>query len=151
MTIWQQSALEMWPEYERAIEEAEDPSDLWFPLWDEFLAVTYGTRDETVLRRIYAYAWWSLDHPEEFIEPAVVWFYERLPNITRAREEMHHYLSVEQFNHLKDIWRYGRTEEEYAALLDELQSYRTGKHNVLPMSAFEGISSRNASPKKRKR
>ncbi|HLL80515.1 MAG TPA: hypothetical protein VKT25_13500 [Ktedonobacteraceae bacterium] len=146
MQTWQQQALAAWPEYHQDIHEAYSPSELWLTLWDTFVAVSYGLRDEAALRCFYAYAWWSLDHSESTASAAVLHFYERLPDYARIREEMHHYLSIEQFDRIKESWRYGRSNEEYTALLRDLQNFREGKplvNRVLPKHAFKGISARN--------
>ena len=127
MSPWQQHALEMWPEYAQDIQEMEEPHELWYTLWPKFLEVTNGTRDETLLRRIYAYAWWSLDQSQDVLNAAVLDFYENLPNHPRVRAEMHRYLTIDQFDSIKEVWRYGRSDAEYAALIDDLRNIRRGK------------------------
>lgn len=127
MSSWQQDALEMWPEYAEDIQEMEEPHQLWFTLWSEFITVTHETHDETFLRRVYAYALWSLDQSQDVFEAAILYFYEDLPNDARVKAEMHRYLSIDHFDSIVEIWRYGRSEAEYTALIDELRNIRRGK------------------------
>lgn len=148
MQAWKQKVLEAWPEFHEALQEAEDRLEFWIMLRTEFIEITYGTRDEDALRRYYACAWWAVDgsEDEETGCAAVLNFYEDLLDTERVRQEMHHYVTAEQFDRLKEIWRYGRSEEEYATLLIDLQRFREGRHlvdKVLPRHAFKGISSRS--------
>lgn len=147
MQSWQQKAAELWPECQAEIEEAEQFGlhDLWLILWPRFLAATYGTHEDAALQRFYDFAWWSLGDTQEALDATILGFYEKLPEEERVRAEMHYYLTPEQLESVQECWQYGRTEEAYTALLQELQAYREGpdmRVKVLPKHAFVGISSR---------
>ena len=59
MSHWRRIALEELPFCKRLIEEANDPSQMWIKLWDEFLS-SYSTPSETEkMQKIYNFALWG--------------------------------------------------------------------------------------------
>ncbi len=124
METWRSKALELIPELSEEISEAETPMRLWSEIRLRFEEAYHEPRNEDLIRRIYAYAAWGHEqgerHPTARMDvPTAVAtaFYESIPTIPVAREDMPRWFTRQEFLDLKHLFRYLISEDEYQRLL----------------------------------
>jgi len=118
---WRYAACDLMPAFRDRIDAAEDISSLWVELWD---CEIEGRDDEPLthaeLASLFCFASWCLlSRDEECQDAAIVEFYEVLPTNPRIRDNLHRYLTVEDFEGLKGLFEYYLTPEEHAELVEE--------------------------------
>jgi len=111
-TDWKSAALAIIPDLEREIGEAETPYLLWFDLYHAFREAYNPPGNEALIGRIYRYAKWCLDQPrggryEDDIKTCVcLCFYQNVPLLPQARDELGQWLAPEDFFALKEVLRF---------------------------------------------
>lgn len=121
MSAWKRVALEMLPEYRDTIEAAENPMALWIEFELEFEEVYRAAPvDDDLIRRFYDYARWCIQSPGEngHLSDAgtavVCAFYEHLPQHAAIRRDLHRWLTLDEFNKLRETFRYHLSVQEFA-------------------------------------
>jgi len=130
---WRQAAYEIIPMFRGRIDEAEDVGMLWIDIStelensaDEPLYLS-RTPDEETIASLFRYASWCLLSGDEKAEnAAMVEFYEMLPVVPRIREDLHKYLSTEEFLGLKALFEYHLSKEEHEEFIREFLSRAGG-------------------------
>jgi hypothetical protein len=138
---WRQVAYEIIPMFRGRIDEAEDVGMLWIDLSTELenpaAEPLYLSRppDEETVASLFRYASWCLSSGDEKAQnAAIVEFYEMLPVLPRVREDLHKYLSTQEFLGLKELFEYNLSKAEYEEFIREFlsrtregtQGHRTG-------------------------
>src|SRR5205085_11992801 len=99
MKKWQKVAMQMLPELQLKIIEAENPMSLWVEIIFYFDEAYEEPKNEDFIRRVYEYADWSLnqdvgetaaEHPPTCV---VVCFWEHIPTYKPARDDMPRWFS----------------------------------------------------------
>jgi hypothetical protein len=128
MSAWRRVAIEKVPKLRTLIEQAESVGMLWIDLYLAFEKAHFPPPDETLIAGVYAYASWCLigAHNDDIATPAIVSFYEHLPVDAEVRKQMHRWLSVEDFEGMKEVFRYHLSEEEHADFVEEFYCRRAG-------------------------
>lgn len=125
MSLWRRKAIEALPELAREIGDAATPMSAWIEIEIAFMS-GYASEpiNEDLIRRVYAYAYWCLDHGSratnaEYDLPTcvAVCFLETLPSRPEIRKDMQRWFTLEEVRGMKDIFTYNATDEEYAELL----------------------------------
>ena len=111
-TDWKSAALTIVPDMAGKIEEAETPYLLWFDLYHAFREAYSHPVNDGLIGQIYQYAKWCLDQPpggryEDDIKTCVsLCFYQNIPLLPRARDELGKWLAPEDFSTLKEVLRF---------------------------------------------
>src|SRR5947207_6886913 len=118
---WRQAAYEFLPMFRERVENAQDVGMLWIELWDcEVAGIRDEPPNEEAISSLFRYASWCLLSDDEKCQnSAIVNFYEMLPTNARIRNNLHSYLSVEDFLGLKEIFDYHLSKEEYVKFVEE--------------------------------
>ena len=121
MSAWRRVALETLPEYSSLIDDAESPMALWVELQTKFMFLSEGGNpDENLIGRVFKYARWCFrsGRTERFLSDAgtaaVCAFYEHLPTNQAIRNDLHRWLSREEFNELSGAFRYRLFEGQFS-------------------------------------
>ncbi len=133
MSVWRRVALEKVPKLRRLIEAAPNVMALWIELQ---LKLAYedlyqSPSNEKTIAGIFDYASWCLNNSHNWdTKTAVVCaFYEHLPQMKEAREELPHRMSMEDFLKLKERFKYLLTEEEHEEFVREFLSRKAKPNN----------------------
>jgi hypothetical protein len=124
MSAWRKAALQFLPEYRNIIEAAPQVMGAWVELSGKFQSAYEEKKvDRDIIRRFYAFARWCVEHPStsseaQFDPPtaAIVCFYEHLPTIPKALEDITIYLTPTEFKCLEPVFSYHGTESQIAVL-----------------------------------
>ena len=139
MSVWRRVALEKIPKLRRLIEAAPNVMALWIELQ---LKLAHGdlyqsSLDEKVIAGIFNYASWCLNKSHNWdTKPAVVCaFYEHLPKMKEAREDLPNHMSMEDFLKLKEDFRYLLSEKEHEEFVKEFLRRKAKPNNSFNRSA----------------
>ncbi|MEK6284015.1 MAG: hypothetical protein AABN95_27015 [Acidobacteriota bacterium] len=132
---WRQAAHEFLPMFRDNVVAAESVSMLWVDLWSEVEGFGDEPLSEDAISSLFRYASWCLlSDDEECQNAAIVGFYEMLPTNARIRNNLHNYLSVEDFLGLKEIFDYHLSKEEHLRFIEEfLGKANQGKEARAPL------------------
>ncbi|WP_435009120.1 hypothetical protein P12x_000370 [Tundrisphaera lichenicola] len=109
---WKGAALAIVPDLAGEIEKAESPYFLWIELYRVFREAYNSTRDDALIGQIYGFAKWCLEQPrgeryEEDVKTCVcLCFYQNLPLLPAARDELGKWLQPEDFATLKLVFQF---------------------------------------------
>ena len=112
MVDWRAKAREVFPEMGQAIDEAENPYALWIDLCLDFEKAYQEPRDEGLIRRIYSYAEWCEQQDrgetaeDDLLTCVAVCFYEHIPTIAGAREDMPRWFTLKDVEMSKGVFGY---------------------------------------------
>jgi hypothetical protein len=127
MSLWRRTALEMMPDLEQVITDAQSVMALWISLNRE-LERAYETEPvaESVVTGIYRYAVWCRTRSgnADASTAVCVAFYEHLPTHGKARKDLSNRITNEEFDQLKDLFRYLLSDKEYEAFREEFRFRR---------------------------
>lgn len=125
---WKRKARELLPELEGEIDDAETPYALWIEIHLRFEDAYRPPGNDDFIRRAYKYGWWCLNGEDENEEAtaAVACFYEELPTHRRVREDLPRWFKREEFDGLRELFRYHLTEGEYEALVKDFHRAKGG-------------------------
>jgi hypothetical protein len=125
MSLWRRTALEMAPGLLEVITRAANIIDLWIRLRSE-LERAYETepRDEDAIAGIYRYAVWCRTRSGNSNASTAVLlaFYEHLPTHSRVRADLPNRISENEFEQLKDQFRYFLPTHEFEAFTQEFRA-----------------------------
>jgi hypothetical protein len=135
MALWRKAAIDRLPELREKVASAENVMSLWIELSLVFEEAYREPRDNDLIERIYSYARWcwaaprsnEADHDPE--SAASVAFFEHIPSIPAAREDMPRWFTFEEVSAAKSLFCYAIGETAFKDLLAHMQrnSERYGK------------------------
>jgi hypothetical protein len=128
MSAWRRVAIAKVPQLRTLIEQAESVGMLWIDLYIKFEMAHHPPPDETLIAGVYDYASWCLirAHNDDIATSAIVSFYEHLPRDAEVRKQLHRWLSVEDFEGMKEVFRYHLSEEEHAEFVRQFYRGKAG-------------------------
>ena len=101
---------------------------LWIELETEFVFAYREPRNEDLIGRIYAYAQWCCHAPRQKdaghdpLTAVAVAFFEDIPEIPAAREDMPRWFTVEDVAGSKEMFSYHIGEEAFKSLLANMRN-----------------------------
>lgn len=123
MSDWRGKAAELLPELAQELAESGDPMWFWIQVHLAFNNAYQPPQDEDLIRRIYAFADWSLQQDDgkgamNHLPTCVcVCFYESIPTCPPARADMPRWFTRAEVEESKEIFSYFLSEQEFADLL----------------------------------
>lgn len=120
---WGRQAFERFPELIDQFDCVESPGALWIELSDAFRQAYKDPRNEDLISRIYAYADWCCMQPEgnteesDLASSVVVGFYEDIPTIPEALEDMPRWFKLSDVHSMKETFSYMVGEEGFQRIL----------------------------------
>lgn len=142
MEPWRSKALELLPELTSTIldeDYVDHPMQLWIEITFEFDRAYEEPRNEDLIRRIYEYAFWCLEHGEQHPTDAgrdlptcvCIYLYEHLPTNEAARQDMPRWFTREEVLTMRELFTYHFKEwDRLLALFPAQVSNRTAKREV---------------------
>ena len=116
LSLWRKKAIESLPSLRKEISQAEDAFSIAFALR---LALESAYErlplDEAFVKSIYEYAWWTFNHAPAIQEAFLVSFYGNIVRKDTIRQDMHRWLTPEQFSAVSGEFMYRMDEEDFAA------------------------------------
>jgi len=135
MSAWRRIAIERMPTLQKIIAAADNSYGLWIELRLEMNRVYEREPvDDALIASIYGYGSWCLAeaHNNDLATSALVCFYEHLPTDPPIRGDVGRWLSVEDFNGLKNIFSYHLSAKEVDNFAQEFLAQKKtladGKH-----------------------
>lgn len=139
MSAWRRKALELLPGQRRVIDSAPEPMALWIELHFALERAYHApVPDDSLIRAIYEYARWCLDTPDKSDDPSgfftavIVAFFEHLPTDKRVREDLHRWLTKEEFLGLEAPFRYFLEEGEFERIKTDFLEKRERFLKIVP-------------------
>ena len=131
MAKWRAQALSRLPELHRDIAESDSIMALWIELTYAFeRAYKSDLPDESLIARIYSFADWCTQAPRNSdagrdpSTAAVVAFYEHIPTIPEARQDMPRWFRYTEVAQSRDVFSYLIGEQSYQELLAHIQRHQ---------------------------
>lgn len=131
MARWRNEALRLLPELKEYIESADQIMAFWIAAMLAFqFAYERSTADESLISRIYTFADWCLAAPRgsdaghDPCTAVMIAFYESIPTIAAAREDMLNWFTRKEVVSLKDIFSYHIGETGFGELLQHMYQNR---------------------------
>jgi hypothetical protein len=116
MATWRRIALESFPHLRGLIQDPEVYTFMFFSMLVDEAWKAHDVDNRDLLRRIYGYAEWALNHPaEELWNPAGVSFYEHLFLHRKDRadwEKALHYITLDAIHIVWSLWEWFLTSDE---------------------------------------
>lgn len=142
MAKWRAAAIERLPEFRQIITDADNLMALWIELEMAFERAYQGSRDESLIARIYSFADWCGNAPrghdagDDASTALVVGFYEHIPSIPAARDDMPRWFRRSEVVENKQIFAYLIGEEAYGRLIQYMaKNERLYKPRTWPIGA----------------
>jgi hypothetical protein len=142
MARWRAEALKRLPELRTAIDSAPEIMAFWIDAQYAFKrAYEKNPWDDSLIARIYAFADWCADArrgPDAGHDPStavVVAFYEDIPTIPAAREDMVRWFTYAEVADSRAVFSYHLSDDEFEKLQGHL---RRNKHQYRPRASREG-------------
>ena len=134
MEDWRAKALESFPDLQDIVKEEQGgPIGLWIELFYKLTrAYDEQPSNDDLIRRIYDYADWCLNQPstgDATTDPssaAAVGLFESIPLNQNVSEDLHRWISVEQFEGFENLFRYLQSDEEYLRFTDKFMRKKKG-------------------------
>lgn len=125
--LWRAEAYKRFQEFVRLFNECkcDTPYLLWFQLRDVFHEAYEAPKNTDLIQRIYDYAWWCIDQPqEENLEDDLttcisVAFFEHISQTEAALEDMPNWFTREDVTRMKYIFSYMVSEEGFELILKQ--------------------------------
>lgn len=124
MSVWRAKALEMLPELAKEIAAVDNPMWAWIEICFAFQDAYKEPRNEDLIRHIYGYADWCLEHghrdkdaERDLLTCVAVCFYESIPNHKASREDMPRWFSLEEVLAMKETFSYHLNPDEFDLLI----------------------------------
>lgn len=141
METWRAKALELLPELAADIlhEEIDTPMQLWIELSLVFDRAYEAPRNESLIERIYQFAFWGLEHGEHHPTDAgrdlptcvCVCFYEHIPTNEAARRDMPRWFTREEVVLMRELFTYHYSDwDGLLALFPEPMSNRRARREA---------------------
>lgn len=115
MSLWRRTAIERFHSLQKEIAAADNPYGVWIELrYQMNRAYEREPVDDGSIAAIYGYGSWCLTGTRnaELATAAIVCFYEHLPTDPLIRADVGRWLSVDDFNGLKNVFGYHLNERE---------------------------------------
>jgi hypothetical protein len=124
--LWRQVGIEKIPRCQRIFEEADSAMRLWIDLWFPLVDAHRSPADEELIGQIYDYASWCWKESRNYDTRTAVAcaFYEHLPLEPSVRRQVGKWLSAEEFDGLKEVFRYHLTAKEHAEFSREFHAQK---------------------------
>jgi hypothetical protein len=122
MSAWRRVAIEMMPSMQRHVAMATNPCDLWITLCMELNRLYESDlADDAIVAGIYCYGRWCLTDARngDLATAACVCFYEHIPTDSGIRQDAARWLSIEEFDGLKEIFAYHLGPDELTLFTQE--------------------------------
>lgn len=136
MAKWRAEAIKRLPELRRVVAEADTVMALWIELRFAFeRAYDAEPPDESLIARIYSFADWCIDAPRnpdagrDPLTSVAVAFYEDIPTIEPARDDMPRWFSYEEVARNRPVFSYHIGAKEFDALVEHMARNR---HRFVP-------------------
>lgn len=114
MSSWVHKVLDIAPELR---EEVEAPDASLYSVFRELVPLTveaHLSNDRERLGKIYAFAAWCLEQPDEEIwNPAGVSFYEHLADHPETRFALVHWVSRRHYDEIRDLLRRRMKDDDF--------------------------------------
>jgi hypothetical protein len=136
MELWRSKGLELLPDLGEQIGGAEEPMEAWLEISSAFQQAYLEPRNEDLIRRIYEFAFWCLEHGErdqaagkDLPTCVVVGFFEDIPTHKAPREDMPRWFAREEVLVMRETFTYHCPGEfqSLLALWDEHEPSRRAK------------------------
>jgi len=120
---WGKEAFQRFPELIDRFDTVQSPYELWFELREAFEDAYKDPRNEDLISRIYDYANWCGLQPEgktaetDLGSCVCVCFYEHIPELPAALEDMPRWFARSEVLLMKDIFSYIVGEEGFERIL----------------------------------
>ncbi len=121
---WREKASEMLPELGEYLGDADGPMAFWIEVGMAFEHAYEEPRNNELIARIYAYAFWCMEHGERHNSPGrdlptcvAVCFLEHIPTISAARAEMPRWFSREEVVASREVFSYLLDKGEFEQVL----------------------------------
>ena len=121
---WREEAARVFPELSEELSECDSPMGFWCELNLTFERAYESPVNEDLIRRIYQFADWCLQHHEEDVDAGehlptcvCVAFYEHIPSYPAARADMPRWFLREDVLLMKQTFSYHTSEKDYEDLL----------------------------------
>lgn len=130
---WGKEAFNRFPELIDRFDFVESPHSLWIELRFAFDEAYKNPRNEDLISRIYAFADWCCEQPEgttaedDLASAVVVGFYEHIPEVPEALEDMPRWFSLSEVHQMKQTFSYMVGEEGFQRILLAYQRAEQGK------------------------
>ena len=141
MARWRAEALKRLPELRKSIDSANEIMVFWIEARIAFQrAYEQSPQDESLIARIYSFADWCANArrgPDAGHDPStaiVVAFYEDIPTIPAARDDMPRWFTFAEIAESKAIFSYHLSEIDFQGLLAHMQRNRHLYKPRLPQS-----------------
>lgn len=129
MPAWRREAIKRLPELRKEIAGAETLMGLWIELNLQFKWAYREPRNESLIKRIYSYADWCSQAPatkDAETDPGTAVacaFYEHIPTIPAARDDMPRWFTAEQVLKSRQVFSYFLEEKQFADLLSHMRKH----------------------------
>jgi len=125
MSTWRRVAIEKMPELRHLVEQSDTVGMLWIDLFGEFEKAHRDPVDESLIRRIYDYAWWSVSDPgSDAASAAICGFFEDLPTHSQIRRSMPQFMSRDEFLGMRDVFKYHLDPKEHEEFVESFLQRR---------------------------
>jgi hypothetical protein len=131
MARWRAEALQRLPELRTQIDSAPGIMAFWGEAWFAFRrAYEQNPRNESLIERTYAFADWCANArrgPDAGKDPStaiVVSFYEDIPTVPAARDDMPRWFTYAEVADSKAVFSYHLNDEEFGHLLRHMHRNR---------------------------
>jgi len=120
---WKEQALRVLPELAAEIEEADSPYQMWFSIHRAFEGAYAGSRNESLIGRIYDYANWCCQQSpgktaaDDLGTCVAVCFYEHIPELPAALNDMPRWFTKTDVISMKEILSYHVGEKGFQEIL----------------------------------
>jgi hypothetical protein len=131
---WRNEAFKQFPELHDYFQEIDNPYSLWEELIIAFDQAYEEPRNDGLIKRIYEYGDCCLSQPQgetakdDLATCVAVCFFEHIPEIPEALEDMPRWFTREDVLEMKPILSYQVGEEGYAKVLDRFDRYDKEKN-----------------------
>lgn len=127
MALWRVEAIKRLPELRREIQSADSVMALWIDVFFAFRrAYEQEPRDESLIARVYDFADWCMhaargpDAGHDPASAATVGFYEDIPTLDAARDDMPRWLRYSEVAGSKPVFSYMIGDEKYDELVHHM-------------------------------
>jgi len=140
MSRWRHEALKRLPQLQKVIAQADSVMALWIELVCIFeKAYRCDPPDEKTIAAIYSYADWCIQAPRrpdaghDPLTAVIVCFYEDIPTIRPARDDMPRWFSYTEVADNPSVFGYMIDQHELESLLGYMQKNR---HRYQPRASI---------------
>lgn len=136
---WKTVALGLFPEHFVHLAEADSRFMLWIELWRLFAKAYDEPKNVSMIMRVYQFADWCERQPrgstaeDDLLTCVAVCFYEEIPQVIAAWEDMPNWLTRSEYEDLETVFRYHFSDREFDALRNGLEGRVFRQSNLTPI------------------